>query len=173
MNNISFHITDITANSIRAGATVIDLILVDKQGNRSVTVSDNGCGMDAETLYQVTNPFYTTRTTRKVGLGLPFLKQNVEQTGGEFNAWSKPGEGTRITAIFRSDHIDCPPWGDLPETIALLITGNPDVDIRFCYETATHEFAISSKEITEALDGIPLSHSQVSAWLTEMIRENI
>ncbi|MDL2208505.1 sensor histidine kinase [Parabacteroides sp. OttesenSCG-928-O15] len=173
MNNISFHITDITANSIRARATVIDLILVEKQGTRSVTVADNGCGMDAETLHQVTNPFYTTRTTRKVGLGLPFLKQNVEQTGGELQAWSKPGEGTRITAIFKSGHIDCPPWGDLAGTVALLITGNPDVDIRFHYETDTHDFAISSKEIMEALDGIPLSHPQVSTWLTEMIRENI
>ncbi|MDH6312896.1 hypothetical protein M2137_001681 [Parabacteroides sp. PFB2-10] len=173
MNNISFHITDITANSIRAGATWIDLRLVEKPGDRIVIVADNGCGMDAETLHQVTNPFYTTRTTRKVGLGLPFLKQNVEQTGGNFQIQSKPGEGTRITAVFRSDHIDCPPWGDLAGTIALLITGNPDVDIRFRYVADTHEFAISSQEIMEALDGIPLSHPQVSAWLTELIRENV
>lgn len=173
MNTISFHITDITANSIRAQATWIDLRLVDKQGERIIIVADNGCGMDAETLERVTNPFYTTRTTRKVGLGLAFLKQNVEQTGGRFLLQSKPGTGTCLTAVFRSDHIDCPPWGDLPETVALLITGNPDVDIRFRYVADTHEFAISSKEIMEVLDGIPLSHPQVSAWLTELIRENI
>ena len=78
--------------------------------------------MDAETARRVTNPFYTTRTTRKVGLGLPFLIQNAEQTGGSVTLTSEPGKGTEVRAVFHSDHIDCPPWGDLPGTVALFIT---------------------------------------------------
>ncbi|MDL2282821.1 ATP-binding protein [Parabacteroides sp. OttesenSCG-928-G06] len=173
MDNLSFHITDITANSVRAKASEIYLSVTEKQGERIISVIDNGCGMDAETLQQATDPFYTTRTTRRIGLGLPFLKQNAEQTGGNLTVCSTPGEGTTIRATFVADHLDCPPWGDLAITVALLITGNPDVNVRFLYETDSKEFSIQTSEIKEALEGIPLSHPRVTTWLTELIRENL
>lgn len=173
MDNLSFHLTDITANSIRAGATRIEVDIREERGTTLIRISDDGCGMDAETVRRVTNPFYTTRTTRKVGLGLPFLIQNAEQTGGKVSIDSRLGEGTEVTARFMSSHIDCPPWGDLPGTVAMLLSGTPDVNICFTYRKGEYAFAISTEEIKEALDGLPLSHPKVITWLKEMIRENL
>lgn len=173
MDNLSFHLTDITANSIRAGATRIAVDISEEAAAIVIRISDNGCGMDAETVQRVTNPFYTTRTTRKVGLGLPFLIQNAEQTGGKVSIDSRPGEGTEVTARFVSSHIDCPPWGDLPGTIALLLSGTPNVNICFTYRKGEDAFAISTEEVKEVLDGFPLSHPKVISWLKEMIRENL
>ncbi len=173
MNNLSFHITDIVANSIRAGASQVTIAIRIKEGVILIEVRDNGCGMDQETVKRVTNPFYTTRTTRKVGLGLPFLIQNAEQTGGNVTIVSSPGKGTDVITRFIASHIDCPPWGDLPGTIATTITGNPDVNISFTYETDRNTFAVSTEELKEALDGIPLSLPKVTVWLKEMIRENV
>lgn len=173
MNNLSFHITDIAANSLRAGATRLELDIHEESGIITLRLSDNGCGMDAATVARITDPFYTTRTTRKVGLGLPFLIQNAEQTGGNVQITSQPGKGTEVTARFISTHIDCPPWGDLSETIALLICGAPDVNICFSYRSDSLSFALSTEEIREVLEDLPLSHPQVAAWLKEMIRENL
>ncbi len=174
MNNLSFHITDIASNSIRAQAPVVEVaIRVDAQWV-SIRITDNGCGMDAETVARVRNPFYTTRSTRKVGLGLPFLIQNAEQTGGRVEITSIPGKGTEVMACFGADSIDLPPWGDLAGTIATLITGNPDTDICFSYEREGEEpFTLSTHEVKEALDGMPLSLPPVMLWLREMIRENV
>lgn len=173
MDNLSFHLTDITANSIRAGATRIEVDIQEKPATIIIRISDNGCGMDTETIQRVTNPFYTTRTTRKVGLGLPFLIQNAEQTGGKVSIDSHPGKGTEVIARFVSSHIDCPPWGDLAGTIAMLLSGTPDVNICFTYRKGEEVFALSTEEVKEALDGLPLSHPKVISWLKEMIRENL
>ncbi|WP_455628144.1 ATP-binding protein [Parabacteroides chinchillae] len=173
MDNLSFHITDIIANSIRAGATEIGLLISDSKDAIEICIKDNGCGMDAETLARVTNPFYTTRTTRKVGLGLPFLIQNAEQTGGSVSIISELGKGTTVTARFISTNIDCPPWGDLPATVAMLITGNPDVNICFSYRSGKEFFDLSTNDIKEALDGMPVSHPKVMLFIKDMIRENI
>lgn len=173
MNNLSFHITDITANSIRAKASEIALSIEERDARITIRIADNGSGMDAGTVARITNPFYTTRTTRRVGLGIPFLIQNAEQTGGAVSITSQPGKGTVVTASFRSDHIDCPPWGDLPGTVAMLLTGNPDIDIRFDYQAGETLFSISTSEIKEILDGIPLSHPKVMLSVKEMIKGNI
>lgn len=174
MNNLSFHITDIVANSIRANASLITVsILINKENVITLCIEDNGCGMDKETVSRITNPFYTTRTTRRVGLGLPFLIQNAEQTGGDVKINSAPGKGTTVTARFIAGHIDCPPWGDLAGTLAMTITGNPEVNIHLRYETDQSTFTISTEEIKEALGDIPLSLPKVTVWLEEMIREAI
>ena len=128
MDNLAFHITDIAANSIRAKSSRIEIETSETEHKRSIKIIDNGTGMSKEVVDQVTNPFYTTRTTRKMGFGLPFLKQNAEQAGGRVEIQSEPGKGTTVYAEFDTQNIDCPPWGNLPETIALLITGNPKVN---------------------------------------------
>ena len=107
MDNLSFHITDITANSIRAKASDIEIDIQIKDTSICIRIADNGCGMDPETVSLIRNPFYTTRTTRKVGLGLPFLIQNAEQTGGNVEISSIQGKGTVVVACFVSSHIDC------------------------------------------------------------------
>ena len=173
MDNLSFHITDIAANSIRAKAKNVVVRIEETHQAICLCFTDDGTGMDSDTLERIRNPFYTTRTTRKIGLGLPFLIQNAEQTGGSVTIESELGRGTVVAALFKRDHIDLPPWGDLAETIAMLITGNPETNIRFDYLSGTTTYSISSNEIKEALEGLPLSHPRVMLWLKEMIRENI
>lgn len=173
MNNLTFHVTDIASNSIRAGATTVFLDIEELPGTITLRIADNGCGMDATTLSHATNPFYTTRTTRKVGLGLPFLIQNAEQTGGHVTITSTPGQGTEVTARFQSSHIDCPPWGDLPGTVAMLITGNPEINVCFTYKSENSSFSVSTDEIKEVLDDVPVSHPKVMLFVKEMIREHL
>lgn len=173
MNNLCFHITDITSNSVRAGATEIKIFIEISRDTVTIRISDNGCGMDAATLARVTDPFFTSRSRRKVGLGLSFLRQNAEQTGGSLHITSGEGNGTLVEARFIQSHIDCPPMGDLPETMALLITGNPDINIVFSYSCRNTLFSISSNELKEALDGMPLSHPQVTVWIKEMISHSV
>ena len=164
---------DIAQNSIKAGAENILLELHQQKDKLYLRVMDDGCGMDEETVRRVTDPFYTTRTTRKVGMGIPLLKQNAGQTGGHLNISSKPGKGTKLTALFVISNIDCPPLGDVYVTIPLLITGNPDVNIVFRYILEEDEFEISTKEIKEAMGDMDISMPKVTAFLKDMIKESL
>lgn len=172
MNTLTFHITDIASNSVRAGATRI-LLDIAVMEDATIRIADNGCGMDAKTIAQVTDPFYTTRTTRKVGLGIPFLIQNAEQTGGFVKIESEPGKGTEVTARFVTSHIDCPPWGDLPGTVAMLISGNPDINICFSFQKNKEQFTLSTEELKDIFEDMSLSHPKVILLIKEMIAENL
>lgn len=173
MKDIAFHITDIYQNSVRASATEIGIALRVEDSQLSLRIDDNGCGMDAETLKRATDPFYTTRTTRKVGLGLPFLIQNARQCGGDVHIDSTVGKGTSIEALFRLDNIDCPPVGNLPDTLMLCLGGNPQIDTRIKFEHQQQEFDISTHEIVLALDGIPVSHPSASTLVREILEANL
>ena len=126
MKELSLHILDIAQNSISAGACALDLTLAEENGWLTITVADDGRGMSPEFLATVTDPFTTTRTTRKVGLGLPLLRLAAEQTGGQMKVDSRLGEGTTVTAAFDTASIDCPPLGDMPGTVSLLVQGAPE-----------------------------------------------
>ena len=173
MNTLTFHITDIASNSVRAGATRISWEITIHEEHTTVRITDNGCGMDAETVSRITNPFYTTRTTRKVGLGIPFLIQNAEQTGGHVSITSEPGKGTAVTACFITSNIDCPPMGDLPGTVAMLISGNPGINVCFSYRKEELLFEISSEDLRSVFEDIPLSHPKVILAIREMIAANL
>ncbi|MCS2893114.1 ATP-binding protein [Parabacteroides faecis] len=173
MNTLTFHITDIASNSVRAGATRISLEITIHEDDTTVRITDNGCGMDVETVSRITNPFYTTRTTRKVGLGIPFLIQNAEQTGGHVSITSEPGKGTAVTACFITSNIDCPPMGDLPGTVAMLISGNPGINVCFSYRKEELLFEISSEDLQSVFEDIPLSHPKVILAIREMIAANL
>lgn len=173
MNTLTFHITDIASNSVRAGATRISLEITIHEDHTTIRITDNGCGMDAETVSRITNPFYTTRTTRKVGLGIPFLIQNAEQTGGHVSITSEPGKGTAVTACFITSNIDCPPMGDLPGTVAMLISGNPGINVCFSYRKEELLFEISSEDLRSVFEDIPLSHPKVILAIREMIAANL
>ncbi len=173
MKDISFHITDITENCIRAGADRIDIGLSVEGKLFELSVADNGCGMSEETVQKATNPFYTTRTTRKIGLGLPFLIQNAEQSGGSVAIKSEIGAGTSVRATFMLDNIDCPPMGDLADTLMLLMTGNPTIDTVLTLACDGESFTISTADITEILDGVPLGHPEVATMVKEIIGGNI
>lgn len=173
MKDLSMHILDIAENSVRAGAGEVFIDLTYKDDVLDFSIRDNGCGMDEEMVQRVTDPFFTSRTTRKVGLGLPFLKMNALQTGGSLVVESEPDRGTLVKARFNTGHIDCIPNGDLAVTLALLITGNPKVNFRIEVQNNDRSFTLSTREVEEVLDGLPLSHPKVSVFLKQMLKENM
>ena len=173
MKEIALYTLDIAQNSITAQAKRLDITLTEEGETITLSIRDDGTGMAPELLARVSDPFTTTRTTRAMGLGLPLLRLAAEQTGGSVFITSEPGKGTEVTATFLADHIDCPPWGDLPGTVAMLITGNPEINVCFEYHAGETAFSISTNEIKEILDGIPLNHPKVMLLVKEMIKENL
>ena len=175
MKDLSMHIMDILQNSTRAGATEVTLEVLEDAAADTLTIRfiDNGCGMDEETVQKVINPFFTTRTTRKVGLGLPLLKQNTEQTGGSLDIQSEKGKGTTVTAVFGRTHLDRPPMGDLAGTVVLTASAYPDIRFIFHYHNGETDYVFDTVEVNEALDGISIQEPEVIQYLKEMIQENI
>lgn len=169
MKDIAFHLTDLAENSIRAGALEIGIRLSYVGGELRLRIDDNGCGMDAQTLQRATDPFYTTRTTRKVGLGLPFLFQNAEQCGGSARVRSRPGRGTTVEARFPLGHIDCPPAGDLAGTLMLLITGNPQVNVGIRLDCGRRRSELSTRALRAALGDLPLDRPRVALRIRELL----
>ena len=171
---ISLNILDISENSVSAQATEIKIMVcVNMQKNElTVQITDNGKGMDAETVKRVTDPFYTTRATRKVGLGIPFFKQEAECTGGTFSISSVPEKGTEIEAVFCTDSIDCMPLGNLNETVYSLIVMHPDIDFYYQYQVNGAKFHLDTKEMREMLGSVPLNTPEVSSFLRDYLEEN-
>lgn len=168
------NVLDVAQNSVTAGATLIRITLEagEEQGLLTLTIADNGKGMTAETLAHVTDPFYTTRKTRKVGLGLPFLKMSAEMTGGTLAIESEVGKGTVVTASFGLHHIDRAPLGDIASTVAGLIQCSPDIDFVYTVQADGEQFAADTRELRAVLDGVPLSEPSVALWLREYLAEN-
>ncbi len=179
MVEISLHILDIVQNSIRANANLIEIsINEDLDSNvMEITISDNGCGMDEEFLKDVTNPFRTTRTTRKVGLGVPMFKGAAELTGGNFDISSEIGVGTTVFASFVHDSIDRQPLGDMAFTIVTLVNSSPEIDFVYTHTFNGESFDFDTRQIRETLGSeVPLSEPQVLTWIEEYINnetENI
>jgi hypothetical protein len=174
MKELSLNILDVSQNSISAGATALDITVTSSgDGILTITVADNGCGMSPEFLARCTDPFTTTRSTRRVGLGLPLLRLAAEQAGGNLDINSQLGKGTVVTARFREDHIDCPPLGDLAGTISILIQGAPDtLEIVYTHRTPAGMFRLDTRELRKILGrDIPLSSPEVSAWIRDYLAE--
>ncbi len=174
MTEISLNVLDVVQNSIRAHADFIQIrIEVNGEQDRlTVTISDNGCGMTAEQAARVSDPFYTTRTTRPVGLGVPFFKYAAESTGGEFRIVSEPGRGTEVTAVFVLSHIDRMPLGDMASTMHALITLNTKVDFLYTYTADEKSFTLDTRKFREILGDMPFDIPEVSAYIKEYLREN-
>lgn len=175
MKDISMHIMDILQNSIRAKADLIQLNVTENTAADTLTLEfiDNGSGMSEETLSKVLNPFFTTRTTRKVGLGLSLLKQNAEQTGGSLDIQSKLGEGTTVKAVFGLSHWDRQPMGDLPGTVILTVSAHPEIRFIFRYQSETIDFVFDTEEVNEVLDGASLQDPSVVRDLKELVEANL
>ena len=174
MPEISLHILDVAENSVRAGASLVKIeVLADTARNTlSITIADNGCGMSGEQLAKVSDPFFTTRSTRKVGLGIPFFKQAAEGTGGSFSIRSKEGAGTVTEAVFVLDSIDRIPLGDMTATIHTLVTCHEEMDFYYRYARDGREFTLDTREMKEILGNVPLSSPEVSGFLKEYLDEN-
>ena len=176
MKELSLNILDVAKNSTAAGATKVEISLeLAESGILSISIIDNGCGMSEETLMGVTNPFYTTRKTRKVGMGLPLLKMAAEQTGGELKISSsteKGNSGTSLVATFDTKSIDCMPLGDIISTICILIAGSPEVDFLFTDKRQSGCVQLDTAQLREVLGGeISLAEPEVQTWMKEYLEE--
>lgn len=173
MKELSLNILDIAMNSVKAGATLVEITLTEEKGIRTLSIQDNGCGMSEEFLSNVTDPFTTTRTTRKVGMGLPLLKLAAEQAEGSLTVRSKQGEGhgTEVIATFRIDHLDCVPVGDFAGTAVTLIQGSPQIDFVFLYRTEAGKKYLSTAEMRQILGDVPLNTPEVLLWAQESLNE--
>ncbi|MBR1584672.1 MAG: sensor histidine kinase [Clostridia bacterium] len=175
MRDLSLHILDLAQNSVRAEAKVVALsVLLSENGTLSIIIEDDGCGMDAELLSRVQSPFATTRTTRKVGLGIPMMAENCRLAGGGLSLESTAGKGTKLTATLDTRSIDCLPLGDLAGTVTTLVTANPDHPdfILYCH-SPQGEMRFDTREIRAALQGVSLSEPEIAAWMMESLREEI
>ena len=173
MKELSLHILDIVKNSVTAGASHIDLKLEETAEQiLTITIADDGKGMSPEFLASVTDPFTTTRTTRKVGMGLSLMKMEAQMSGGDLSIESTVGEGTTVTSWFDPDNIDMPPLGDLTSSITTLIQGSPDIDFVFTHRTPAGEYTLDTGEIRQIMGDISLSEPEIISWLTDYLHEN-
>jgi hypothetical protein len=175
MLELSLHILDVVENSTRAGAKNVDITLLENTYNDTLflEIKDNGSGMSEDVLKKVLDPFYTTKTVRNVGLGLPMLAQAAERTEGRFIIKSKGGEGTRVEAQFRLSHIDRQPLGDIASTLVTLIAGNPDVDFIYRHQHNDREYVLNTKEIKREIDDVPINNVEVLNFIREHIQEGL
>ncbi len=175
MRELALNILDIAENSLSAGAKLVEIrVIADLPADRlTISVRDDGCGMDAEMLARVTDPFTTSRTTRKVGMGIPLFKFSAESAGGSFDIRSEKGKGTLVTAQYSVGHVDRMPLGDFGGVVFQLVTMNPAVDFYVLAKNGESEGVLDTREMREVLGDIPLSHPEVRGFLKDYIKENL
>lgn len=191
MRELSMHILDLAQNSIVAGATRIVIEVTantqtastvvsgfEQGGNPetqpdtlTISIADDGKGMDEEFLARVKDPFTTTRTTRSVGLGIPMFTEAAQACEGDVTVESEPDNGTKITATFKLSHIDRAPLGDMASTMVALIAPDPDIAFRYVQRIDGSEFVLDTDELKEQLGDVPLNEPAVLQWIQEYVRE--
>ena len=177
MKELSLNILDIVENSTKAKAEIVEITIIDKNNDFSIAIKDNGTGMSEETLRSVSDPFYTTRTTRKVGMGIPLFRFAAEQTGGSLTISSRyidesPADhGTTLTATFDKSHIDFTPLGDIVSTIVTLIQGHSNVDFVFYHQLDDKIIMLDTRELRAVLEDVPLDTFEVLVWIRENLEE--
>ncbi|MCP4150838.1 MAG: ATP-binding protein [bacterium] len=172
MQDLSLHILDIAENSTSAGASLIEISVTEntKQNTLILTIKDNGAGLDKEEQIKVLDPFYSTKKTRRIGLGLPLLAQAAKEAEGDLSLTSKKGKGTTITARFTHDHIDRKPLGDIASTLIALIAGSgSDMDFQYKHLKDGNGFQLDTREIKEELQEVPINTTEVLNYLKETI----
>ncbi len=180
MRELSLNVMDIAQNSISAGASLITITVEEdaELDELSISIGDNGRGMTPEQVAHVTDPFFTTRTTRSVGLGVPLFKMEAEMTGGRFSIESTLGVGTTTTAVFKPSSVDMIPLGDINGTVSMLVMMNPDLDFLYTrsykpMEGERREFALDTRELRTVLgEDVPLNLPDVTGWVNEFLSEN-
>ncbi len=173
MEDLSLHILDIAENSLTAGAKNIRIKIIEdiKKNLFLIEISDTGKGMDEEMLKNVYDPFYTTKTTRRTGLGIPLLAQAARESMGDINITTKKGKGTTITATFQYNHIDRKPLGDIGKTLIVLIASNPDIDFILEHKKDDRAYFLDTAEIKKKLDDIPISTPEVIKIIKDDIND--
>lgn len=175
MKELALHILDLAENALRAGATELDIAIERDEPADTLTVfiSDNGRGMSPEALARVSDPFYTTKKTRRTGLGIPLAAHAAQQAGGSFSITSQEGLGTCITAVFQYSHIDRQPLGDVSGTVAALLLASPDIELHFVCRSGAGEYIFDTRLLREQLEGVPLNHVAVLSVLRDNIMKSV
>ena len=175
MKELSLHILDIVQNSVRAKASQVEVMIHENITDNllEIEIKDNGKGMPKELIEAIKNPFATTRTTRKVGLGIPLLLEACQRCEGDLDIISEEGARTRIKAYFMHDHIDRAPMGDIVNTMTMLIMSSPEIRYIFTYSINEESFTMDTKEVEKILEGLPINDLHVIKWLEDYMKENI
>lgn len=175
MEDLSLHILDVAENGVTAGASLVRItIQEDVAGDLlQIVVEDNGRGMEPDFLARVLDPFVTTRTTRKVGLGLSLFQQSAQEAGGDLTVESTVGQGTRVTVVMSHRNIDRKPMGNMAETVLTLVEGNPHVDFVYSHEKDGTGYALDTREIRAVLGDIPINHPEVTALIRDNLRTGL
>lgn len=175
MKELALHILDLAENALRAGAGFLDIAIRRNEAadTLTITIADNGRGMKPAELARVTDPFYSTKTTRRTGLGIPLMAQAAERAGGAFTIASRPGGGTRVRAVFQDSHIDRQPLGDLAGAVAAVLLAGPDVDVRLTCSRGRRRYRLDTRQLRRGLDGLPLNHIEVLPVLRDNIAKGI
>lgn len=175
MQDMAMQIMEIMMNSIHAKPSRIQLKISDsaKDNKISFTVQDNGSGMSEEMVKKITDPFVTTRTTRKIGMGVAFLKEMCEQCKGALNIRSSPGKGTEVEASVQKDCIDTPEMGDLGELMMECVQADETIEYSFTYSTDTGQFVFQTDEVRKQLADVSLLEPSVLLWIKEYINQGI
>lgn len=174
MRELSLNVLDIAQNSVAADSSLVTIEVRENSAEHELTlsVSDNGKGMTKQQLEAVRDPFFTTRTTRRVGLGVPLFKMAAEMTGGSFSIESEVGKGTVTTAVFKTDNVDFTPLGDMAGTVVALVTMNPQIDFVYRFQKDEKLFELDTRKLREILGDVPFSEPSIARWLAEHIKEN-
>lgn len=174
MRELSLNVLDIVQNSITANANLIEIEFIEEINNDilKINIFDNGKGMTDEQIKSVTDPFYTTRTTRKIGLGIPLFKMAAEMSGGSFKIESTVGVGTKIYTSYIHSSIDRMPVGNINETVSMLIRMNPDIDFVYTHTFNEKSYSLDTRELREQLEDVPLDTPEVIDWINEYLTEN-
>jgi anti-sigma regulatory factor (Ser/Thr protein kinase) len=172
---LSLHILDIVENSTRAGAKTVYITIIENTTRDILTleIQDDGSGMDEDVLKKAMDPFFTTKKVRNIGLGLPMLAQATERTDGKFIIESKGGEGTRVVAEFKLNHIDRQPLGDIASTLVTLIAGNTDVDFIYRHQHNDRKYILDTRDIKREIDDVPINHVEVLNFIREHVQEGL
>jgi anti-sigma regulatory factor (Ser/Thr protein kinase) len=173
VRELSLHILDILENALEAGANRIEVEIIEDtaQDRLTINVSDNGRGMDEKTLARVADPFFTTRTTRHVGLGIPLFKAAAQRCNGDVVITSQRGVGTRVVADFQRSHIDRAPLGDMQGTLLSVMLARKQCDIHFRHQLDERVFEFDTAELGKILGDVPLDHPKVRSWLQGFLAE--
>lgn len=173
MRELSLNVLDIVQNSISAAATLVTVEITEAEGMLTIRIGDNGRGMTDEQLERIRDPFYTTRTTRRVGMGIPLFRMAAEMAEGSLSIDSEVGVGTTVTASFRLDHIDRMPLGDIVGTMETLIQLNPTIDFLYRHTVQDRSFEMDTRSLREVLGDVPLSEPDILAWISGNLTEGI
>lgn len=175
MLTLADHILDIAENSVRAAATLIEISIEEDSQNDLLTIEikDNGVGMSPDVLHKVMDPFYTTKTVRRVGLGLPLLRDAAYRAGGTFHLESQENSGTTVKATFGFHHLDRQPLGAIINTIIILIISNSQVDFFYKHRHNDRRFGMDTREIRREIEDVPINHPEIIKYIRGVLEEGL